>query len=154
MILDPATIKAMRGEQALEHVRTQLVEEAARIRGLEEAMARLGRGPYAGRLAAVAALEAAADVMTAIVAEGQDNRERRKNPPAWARAERDRARWEDLRSETDRLIRVLADQARASLTVSLEPPEQGKAREDADDDGDAGLGEGAGDGEAGVVGAA
>jgi hypothetical protein len=88
----------------------------------------------------VVAASAAVDILAAITAKGQDDQQQRRSLPAWARwgDARDKMRWEELKSETDRLLRVLADQARASLTVSWEPPEQGEAREGEDDDGSAG----------------
>jgi hypothetical protein len=139
----------MKGEEVFELIRTALALESARVEGVEAA---LGRADPE-RLLLAAKFGAAADVMTAIVAEGQDNRQRRKNPPAWVTSERDRARWDELRSETDRLLKVLADQARASLVGSTGPPEA--AREESEDGaGNIGLGEGAGGGETGLVGAA
>jgi hypothetical protein len=69
------------------------------------------------RLAVILRLDAAGVTGTVLIAAGQDAAQQRKDPPAWVKSENDRDRWEHSFDERDKLLRKLAEQARAALSA-------------------------------------
>jgi hypothetical protein len=101
-----SVLATMNGEAVLNIVRDCVANEAARIRTLEDNLVKVGASSRIApdRLAVVLALNAAVDIVTLAIAEGQDKRERFDNDEQRAK---DRAR--------KALVKLMADQARAAL---------------------------------------
>ena len=98
----PDVIKTISGEAVLRIVRDTLANESARIRADQERFVRAGLNNRIepGRLAVILSLDAAVDVVTAIIARGQDAKGQKAGLPR------------DVKIE---LISALANEARAAL---------------------------------------
>ena len=98
----PDVIKTMSGEAVLRIVRDTLANESARIRADQERFVRAGLNNRIepGRLAVILSLNAAVDVVTALIAKGQDAKGQTNGLPRNVKLE---------------MVRDLANQARAAL---------------------------------------
>jgi hypothetical protein len=136
-------IKNMPGEKVFSLVRDILTNEAARMRSFDEQSQRLGSGRDRAHEATIVGIEAAADIMTAIIAAGQEIRQRKAAPPSWVKTERDKLEWIAKEfTRVDELLRALAGQARSALAneqdAELADNERGNDQREAGDGHEAG----------------
>ena len=115
---------------ALRIVRDTLANEAQRIR-LDQA--RLNpKGIESGRLAVVRSLNAAVDVVTAVIAHGQNMTLSATQAPKWVQTERDQEKWRGVLRENIEWAASLGRQARAALMAdwpAAEPSDGGAENE-------------------------
>jgi hypothetical protein len=122
-------IAVIRGEDVFARVRDILTNEAARIRGFDSVAVRGGLGRDQERSAAARGIEAAADILTGIIAAGQEIRLRKSSPPSWIKSDNDRRKWIETEfSRVDELLRALAGQARAALSAREDDAESADER--------------------------
>lgn len=107
MTADAAKLRAMRPSEVLDHVRDSLIGSSLAYDSGDRAS--IGRA---------AACASGADVITAIIAFGQEvalQLQQKSSKPAWVKSASDEARWKQHLVERQGWARELADQARAAL---------------------------------------
>ena len=118
MTPDWSILKTMPGSKVLVLLRDVLLKERHRVESLENQMIAIGLSTRKdpARHAVELALGAAADIVTFVLAAGEELAlERAGKPPKWVESDADRSRWLRDMDRKQRVFVDIANQARAAL---------------------------------------
>ena len=118
MISDWSIIKTMPGSKVLVLLRDVLLKERYRVGSFEDQMIAIGLATRKdpARHAVELALGAAADIVTFVLAAGEELAlERAGKPPKWVESDADRSRWLRDLDRKQRVFVDIANQVRAAL---------------------------------------